>query len=239
MLSQARTEKTALPVRPSNIGDSLRVTQKDGVRADLAKSLRPVPVWKRTLDVVGAISILVLLSPAFGLTALSIKLVSRGPVFFTQPRHGAAGRIFWILKFRTMRLDVDTAHHQQHVANLASSNGHLKKLENRNDYIPCGRFWRAIAWDEVPQLINVLRGEMSLVGPRPDVLSLEDYQPWQLRRFDVVPGMTGLWQVNGKNRTTFDEMIRLDIDYVQQRSFWLDVKILLKTIPTVLRLALD
>ncbi len=122
---------------------------------------------------------------------------------------------------------------------MATSNGTLKKLENKNHYIRGGRFWRATGWDEIPQLINVLRGEMSLVGPRPDVLPLEAYQPWQLRRFDVVPGITGLWQVNGKNRTTFDEMIQLDLDYIQQRSFWLDVRILAKTVPTVLRRALD
>jgi lipopolysaccharide/colanic/teichoic acid biosynthesis glycosyltransferase len=137
-------------------------------------------------------------------------------------------------KFRTMKVETDPLKHARHVASLARSAAPLKKLDTPAQLIPGGALIRAMGLDELPQLFNVLRGEMSLVGPRPDVLELDEYTPQQRRRFEVVPGITGLWQVSGKNQLTFDEMLRLDATYVERRSFWLDLLILAKTIPVIL-----
>jgi lipopolysaccharide/colanic/teichoic acid biosynthesis glycosyltransferase len=162
-----------------------------------------------------------------------IKLVSRGPIFFRQERVGALGEPFLMWKFRTMCVTVDSSIHQAHVTQQMQANGTMSKLDDELELIPFGRTFRQLGIDELPQLFNVLRGDMSLVGPRPDVAPFESYKPWQRRRFDVLPGITGLWQVSGKNETTFEEMMRLDAQYVEQRSMWMDTKILLMTIPTV------
>ena len=114
-----------------------------------------------------------------------------------------------------------------------------KKLDTTSQLIPFGKWLRCTAIDELPQLFNILKGEMSLVGPRPDVVPPEEYQAWQQVRFDVLPGLTGLWQVSGKNQTTFNQMNRLDVDYVERRSFWLDSKIILLTFPAVLKLVAE
>ena len=208
------------------------------MRADLAANFRPLPSWKRAVDVAAACAMLLTLAPLLILVAVMVKATSRGPIFFAQRRHGAAGKLFTMWKFRTMRVDADSNHHKKHIETLAGSDKPLTKINADEDYIPLARLWRATGIDELPQLINVLRGEMSLVGPRPDVLGLDAYETWQLRRFEVTPGLTGLWQVKGKNRTTFQQMIRLDIEYVDNRSPGLDVAILLKTVPAVIRYAL-
>jgi lipopolysaccharide/colanic/teichoic acid biosynthesis glycosyltransferase len=166
--------------------------------------------------------------------ALIIKLVSRGPIFFTQERAGLGGKSFTILKFRTLHQATDSQRHRAYVADLLQSDGTLKKIDHAGNIIPLGRLMRAIGIDELPQLFNVLKGDMSIVGPRPDVIPFEKYAPRERRRFDVLPGITGLWQVSGKNATTFDEMIQLDLDYVHGRSLWLDLKILLLTLPAIL-----
>jgi lipopolysaccharide/colanic/teichoic acid biosynthesis glycosyltransferase len=196
----------------------------------------PLPLWKRAIDVVGALLCLVIFSPLMLLAALVIKSVSPGPVFFKQERAGCGGRAFTMWKFRTMEVGADPSTHQEYVSKLIrSSRGNCRpkpmiKLSHESQVIPLGRILRRTYIDELPQLINVLRGEMSLVGPRPPILyELEEYQPWHYKRIDVVPGMTGLWQVSGKNRLTFDEMMRLDIRYWRERSLWLDIKILLTT----------
>jgi lipopolysaccharide/colanic/teichoic acid biosynthesis glycosyltransferase len=137
-------------------------------------------------------------------------------------------------KFRTIKTDAAPTQHQIHVAGLMASDAPLRKIDGELAIIRGGAMLRKLGLDELPQLINVLKGEMSLVGPRPDVLPMESYQSWQRDRFHVLPGITGLWQVSGKNHTTFSQMIRLDIAYVRQRSPWLDLVILLKTIPAVL-----
>lgn len=190
----------------------------------------PVPRWKRILDMVVASTLIVLLSPLLALTAILIKVSSpRGSVLFVQERVGWQGKPFRILKFRTMHNNVDTEHHRRYVADLASSGGALDKPDMCTQLIWPGRVFRASAIDELPQLFNVLRGEMSLVGPRPDVLDLDDYDPRQKNRFAVLPGITGLWQVSGKNRLTFDEMIELDLEYVRKHSLMLDIFVLLRT----------
>jgi lipopolysaccharide/colanic/teichoic acid biosynthesis glycosyltransferase len=186
------------------------------------------------MDLAGSLAGLLVLAPFLLLTGCVIRLVSPGPALFRQQRVGVRGEPFTIWKFRTMRADTDSRRHQEYVAGMVGAEVPLKKLDDRHQLIPLGGLLRALCIDELPQLVNVLRGEMSLVGPRPDVIPYELYQPWQRRRFEVLPGITGLWQVSGKNQTTFAEMIHLDVQYVEQRSFWLDASILLMTVPTVI-----
>ncbi len=196
----------------------------------------PLPLWKRILDIAGALFGLILLSPLFLLVGLIIKVVSPGPVFFKQERVGYLGRPFTMIKFRTMNVDADISVHQKYLNGLIDSNDTLTKLDDKKDprIFPFGKILRKAHLDESPQLINVLRGEMSLVGPRPCLpYEAEKFQLWQTRRFDIVPGLTGLWQVGGRNRTSFLDMIRLDINYSKSRSFLLDGKILIKTFPTI------
>ncbi len=200
---------------------------------------RAIPGWKRCLDLVGGTVILSFLLPLFAVIALYIKLVSPGPVMFSQKRVGRAGRLFTMWKFRTMHVGNDTSEHQKYMATLikegaSSTNGSapaMHKLDQGNPaIIPFGKLLRSSAIDELPQLFNVLKGEMSLVGPRPVIpYEVDEYLRWHRNRFDVVPGMTGLWQVSGKNRLTFTEMIRLDIRYARECSPLLDLWILLKT----------
>jgi lipopolysaccharide/colanic/teichoic acid biosynthesis glycosyltransferase len=198
------------------------------------------PRWKRLLDIVGSAAGLVCLTPFFLLIAAYIKIVSPGPVFFRQSRIGFRGTSFRIWKLRTMHVNADTSTHQQHVLSLISGEGSsdrpMQKLDGADSrIIKGGLFLRRSSIDELPQLINVLLGDMSLVGPRPEMpYAFDAYQPWQARRFDVLPGMTGLWQVSGKNRTTFREMIRLDISYGRSLSPLRDATILVRTVPVVL-----
>ncbi|HUT62759.1 MAG TPA: sugar transferase, partial [Anaerolineae bacterium] len=193
-----------------------------------------MPLWKRIIDIFGSLTGLILFSPFFIFVSTIIKLVSPGPVFFKQKRIGHSGKIFTFLKFRTMHTNNDDSIHRQYLKELINgdNNGErpMEKLENDSRIIPMGSFLRKTCIDELPQLINVLLGDMSLVGPRPCIpYEAEEYLRWHTRRFDIVPGMTGLWQIRGKNKTTFKEMIRLDIQYAERLSFWLDIKILFKT----------
>jgi lipopolysaccharide/colanic/teichoic acid biosynthesis glycosyltransferase len=194
------------------------------------------PAWKRLIDVAGAGTGLLLLSPIMLLTAVLIKLTSAGPVLLKQQRVGRNGKIFTLFKFRTMRRDADATVHQGHVLKLIAGNGPMVKLDAAQDsrIFPLGRILRRTYLDELPQLINVLIGNMSLVGPRPCLpYEAKEYRSWHYRRFDSSPGMTGLWQVSGKNQTTFQEMMRMDIAYSRRRTPWLDSALLLKTIPAI------
>jgi len=197
-----------------------------------------LPVWKRALD----IAAILFISPALliigGIVALIIKAGSKGPLFFKQERVGYKGRLFTIYKFRTMRVDAQTQIHREHLQNLIRSQEAMRKLDEKRDprLVPGGSILRACGLDELPQLWNVLRGEMSLVGPRPCLAyECEVYEPWHFGRFDAVPGLTGLWQVSGKNRTTFDEMVNLDIEYARTRSLALDLSIIFRTLPALWR----
>jgi len=177
------------------------------------------------------------LLPLAMLIGLLIRIVSAGPVLFKQERIGYLGERFLCYKFRTMFVNSDTAVHRGHLNQLMNSDAPMMKMDSHGDprIIPFGRLLRASGLDELPQFINVLRGEMSLVGPRPCVsYEYEQYLPWQRERFNTVPGLTGLWQVSGKNRTTFTEMIQLDIKYARCKTIWLDLKIILKTIPALM-----
>ena len=177
-----------------------------------------------------------------GVVALVVRCGSRGPVFFRQRRIGRGGREFTCYKFRTMRANADTTSHRGYATQLIKSDAPMTKLDAQRDprLIPLGAALRAVGFDELPQLINVLRGEMSIVGPRPCLPYEYDlYEPWQRRRFEAVPGLTGLWQVSGKNRTTFSQMVQLDIEYAERTSLWLDLRIILLTLPALLRQCLE
>lgn len=187
------------------------------------------------MDIAVAVVGITLLSPLFLLVVVFIKSTSRGPAFFHQERIGYLGEPFTLWKFRTLKTDADTKQHQKYVADFVKTDGTLQKLNTDLMLLPMGKWLRCLCIDELPQLINVLGGSMSLVGPRPDVVPYDNYCEWQQRRFDVAPGMTGLWQVSGKNRTTFQQMMQLDVEYVRRRSLALDLKILLMTVPTVLK----
>jgi lipopolysaccharide/colanic/teichoic acid biosynthesis glycosyltransferase len=204
---------------------------------------RRIPGWKRTIDVMGASLGLLLFSPVMFLIAALIKITSRGPILFRQNRLGYMGRQFQFLKFRSMSSQADESLHRNHLKGLISNgNGSAKpmtKIHNDPRVTRLGKFLRAWCLDELPQLVNVLRGEMSLIGPRPPIgYEVEEYQNWHKKRLHIVPGITGLWQVSGKNALTFDEMVRVDLQYIRDLSFWSDIKILAKTIPTVLHIGI-
>jgi exopolysaccharide production protein ExoY len=201
-----------------------------------------VPPWKRILDVTCILFTLALWLPVVLLIALWIKIVSPGPIFFRQERVGYRGNRFMILKFRTMKTNVQTAIHERHLEELMQTDRPMTKLDASGDprIIRGGRLLRATGLDELPQLCNVLRGEMSLVGPRPCTLNeFQRYLPWQQQRVNAAPGLTGYWQVNGKNKTTFTEMINLDIFYTKNMSLRLDLTIIMKTVPAIFGQLLD
>jgi lipopolysaccharide/colanic/teichoic acid biosynthesis glycosyltransferase len=195
-----------------------------------------MPAWKRAVDVALCIAAM----PALALCTLAMTIAmqfgSPGPVFFQQERVGFGGRRFKCYKFRTMTVGADTTTHQAYFCHLIGSSTPMAKLDSRGDsrLVPGGWLLRASGLDELPQLINVLKGEMSLVGPRPCLpYEYEQYLPWHRKRFNATPGLTGLWQVSGKNRTTFEEMINLDIEYSETKTLWLDVKIIFLTVPAL------
>lgn len=191
------------------------------------------------MDLGGATVGLIVLSPIMILTAAFVKLTSPGPVFFKHKRFGYKGKPFYVWKFRSMHVDVDPSRHQKHVLKKIHANSELAKIDNPSELIPLGKWLRSSGIDELPQLINVLRGDMSLVGPRPDVIPEDQYEDWQKVRFNVSPGLTGLWQISGKNHTTFNQMNQFDALYVQQRSLWLDLKIILLTVPAIVKLVTE
>ena len=201
---------------------------------------------KRAVDIVGSIVGLILFSPLMLVTAVAIKITSPGPVIFKQSRLGKKGIHFPFYKFRSMYWNADDQVHREYVANLIK--GELEKVNQGDEQKPfykmksdpritfIGKIIRKTSIDELPQFLNVLKGEMSLVGPRPPILyEVDEYEPWHLRRIlEVKPGITGIWQVSGRSTTSFDDMVRLDLRYVQSWSFWLDMKILLKTVKAVI-----
>jgi lipopolysaccharide/colanic/teichoic acid biosynthesis glycosyltransferase len=210
-----RSEPLALLSRPALVGSQL--------------------VLKRAVDFTGAAAGLVVLSPLFALTALAVRFTSRGPVFFRQMRVGLGGDVFEMLKFRTMVADAEQQQHQLAAANVYSSDP-LFKLAADPRMTSVGMFLRRSSLDELPQLINVLRGEMSLVGPRPALPSeVARYQQHHFVRFEVLPGMTGPWQVGGRNAIrNFEDVVRLEADYIRGWTVWRDFWILARTLPAVL-----
>jgi lipopolysaccharide/colanic/teichoic acid biosynthesis glycosyltransferase len=202
-------------------------------------------ILKRGIDILGSLSLLIILSPLLLAIAGLVKLSSRGPVLFRQLRIGQMLKPFMICKFRTMYANADHGIHHHYVSWFITSSGKgqeqdknkIFKLTNDPRITPIGHFLRKTSLDELPQLWNVLRGEMSLVGPRPPLwYEVQQYKPWHRHRvLEAKPGITGLWQVTGRSRTTFDEMVRLDLRYARGRSLWADIKILLATPAAVIR----
>jgi exopolysaccharide biosynthesis polyprenyl glycosylphosphotransferase len=189
---------------------------------------------KRTFDVVVSFLLVVFLSPVLLAAALAVRLTSRGPVVYRSRRPGIGGMPFDCFKFRTMYEDAERRQAALEQSNEAG--GAIFKIRNDPRVTPVGRFMRRWSIDELPQLFNVLRGEMSLVGPRP--LPERDYerlQPWHRKRYLVLPGITGLWQISGRSELDFDELVRLDFLYLERWSIFLDLSIILKTLPAVAR----
>src|SRR5437763_11165230 len=213
--------ETALPSTPCS-------------REELAAAL---PKWKRFIDLAMVMLLFPIWLPIMTLVALWVAVTSPGPIFYRQPRSGFKARRFMLIKFRTMKVNAETHIHEAYLEHLIVSDRPMIKLDMTGDprLILGGRFLRATGLDELPQLFNVLKGEMSLVGPRPcTVGEFESYAPAQRARVNALPGLTGLWQVNGKNRTTFREMIEMDIFYSRNISLSLDLKIIVRTLPAIL-----
>ncbi len=192
---------------------------------------------KTIMDFTGSLLTLIFLSPVFLLIAIAIKLTSKGPVFFKQERMGLNGKKFSFLKFRSMYENSDSKCHKEYIEKFIGQGQSdpnapgVYKLCNDSRITPLGNFLRKTSLDELPQFINVLKGEMSLVGPRPPIpYECELYDIWhKYRLFSVKPGITGLWQVRGRSRTTFDEMVRLDLRYINHWSLWLDISLIFQT----------
>jgi lipopolysaccharide/colanic/teichoic acid biosynthesis glycosyltransferase len=208
---------------------------------------RSLLIVKRVMDIAGSALLLVLFAPLLLVIAAAIKASSKGPVLFKQYRVGQYGRRFTFLKFRSMRADNDPSVHREYVTKLIAGEADriasraddkgVYKLANDKRITPIGRFLRKTSLDELPQFLNVLKGDMSLVGPRPPIpYELAAYQTWHRRRvLEVKPGITGLWQVTGRSRVKFDDMVRLDLRYAMSWSPWLDVKILMRTPGAVIK----
>jgi exopolysaccharide biosynthesis polyprenyl glycosylphosphotransferase len=188
---------------------------------------------KRTFDLVISTLLMVVLSPLLGLIALLVKLTSPGPVIYHSIRPGIGGQPFACLKFRTMREHADQS--QEELESLNEKTGAIFKIRADPRVTPVGRILRRFSLDELPQLVNVVRGEMSLVGPRPlPMRDFERLEEWHKKRYLVLPGITGLWQVSGRAELDFDDLVRLDFLYLERWSILLDLSILVKTIPAVI-----
>ena len=203
------------------------------IRSGLPVASEPkAPGWKSALDLACILLSLPIWLPLMILLMLVTRLSSPGPIFYRQERVGLGGRHFFIWKFRTMKVSAETQTHELYFQELMRVDRPMTKLDAHGDprLAPFGRILRASGLDELPQIFNVLCGEMSLVGPRPCTPNeFDHYEPWQRQRVNCLPGLTGYWQVNGKNKTTFNEMIAMDLFYSKNMSILLDLKIMLKT----------
>ena len=206
--------------------------------AQVSAQPRALGILRRFFDVSVSLALILILGPVLIAVALAVRIDSRGPALFRQRRVGYLEREFTLFKFRSMRVDADPRGHQEYVSALingaeANPNGgreNLYKLAVDNRITPVGRWIRRWSLDELPQLFNVLRGDMTLVGPRPAIpYEVAEYPNWYRDRFSVKPGLTGYWQVSGRSERTYEEMVRLDIEYAERRSLALDLSILVKT----------
>jgi lipopolysaccharide/colanic/teichoic acid biosynthesis glycosyltransferase len=229
-------------------GGSLPFDRQNGSKAPRAasevsiSSVHGVPAWKSSLDIACILFLLPIWLPLMILLMLVTRVASPGPIFYQQKRVGLGGKHFSIWKFRTMKLSAETKTHEHYFEQLIGADCPMTKLDVHGDprLVPFGRILRASGLDELPQILNVLCGEMSLVGPRPCLPSeFVHYQPWQRERVNALPGLTGYWQVNGKNKTTFNEMIAMDLFYIKNMSALLDLKIMLKTCSVIVRQMLE
>lgn len=207
---------------------------KVGYAGKIQRVRVPYAFWKRVLDMVGSAGLIALLSPVFLIIAVLVKTTSRGPVIYRQVRVGREGCEFVFYKFRSMYEDADRR--LQEVLDKNEKAGPIFKIRNDPRVTPVGRFLRKYSLDELPQLFNVLKGDMSLVGPRPPLpREVEQYDDRALQRLSVLPGITCLWQICGRSDTSFEDWLELDSLYVENMSFWLDLKILMKTPLSVIR----
>jgi len=199
---------------------------------------RDADIAKRAFDIIFSYTVLVFGFPLFLILGLIVKLSSKGPVLFKQVRIGEKKKPFVFYKFRTMYMNNNHDLHKEYVKELITSNkkaGNAYKIEKDPRVTPIGRFLRRTSLDELPQFFNVLKGDMSVIGPRPPIpYELRYYKDWHFQRLETKPGITGLWQVSGRTLLPFDEMVRLDIEYSKKRSFALDLYILIKTIPAII-----
>ncbi len=188
---------------------------------------------KRFFDLVFSIIAIIVLSPVSLLTAIAIKLDSRGPVIYSQPRAGKNGKSFKMYKFRSMCVDADEK--LKDLLDLNEKDGPVFKISNDPRVTKIGHILRKTSIDELPQLINIIKGEMSIVGPRPPLLNeVEKYTAYQMQRLNVTPGLTCYWQISGRSNISFDEWVGLDLKYIKESSIWTDFKTILKTVPAVL-----
>lgn len=188
---------------------------------------------KRIFDVIIALTAVILLSPLFLIIVIIIKIDSPGPAFFNQKRNGFKGKAFDMYKFRSMVSDAENRFNELEDKNEVS--GYMFKIKNDPRITKVGKFLRKTSIDELPQLFNVIKGEMSIVGPRPPIgREVQKYNAWHNLRLSVKPGITGLWQVSGRNAIGFEDMCRLDLKYIRERGFIYDLKIILKTVPVLL-----
>ena len=203
--------------------------------AGVLKRKKAQLVLKRIMDILISAAALLALWPLFLLIALAIRLDSRGPVFYRQERVGKDGKPFTLIKFRSMVVDADSPEMLALVESLNEQDGPAFKSRKDPRITSIGRFLRKTSIDELPQLINILRNEMTVVGPRPPLVKeTEHYDDYQRQRLGVKQGLTCFWQCSGRNNLSFDEWVELDLDYIEQRGFWTDLKILFKTVPAVL-----
>ena len=227
----------------SGVTDAELIALSGAVAWDLVPSRAYYYVLKRTLDVIVALALLIVLLPAMLACALAVRLESPGPVLFRQQRAGQAGRPFTLLKYRSMYAGADPTLHREYATAFVRGTATVQSTDTARVYkltddprvTRVGRWLRRTSLDELPQLLNVLQGTMSLVGPRPPIpYELEHYQPVHWQRLSVKPGMTGVWQVYGRSVSTFDEMVQMDLRYIREQSLLLDLKLLVKTFPIVI-----
>ena len=235
-----RLDRRTLPQSKLN-GAKLNGAELNGIKLNGAEPFH-IPRWKRILDLTCIFLTLSIWLPLMILLMLWIKIASSGPVFYRQQRVGYRRERFMIFKFRTMHVNAETRTHEEYFAHLMRADCPMTKLDHAGDsrFISGARFLRASGLDELPQIFNVLRGEMSLVGPRPCLPGeFERYEEWQQQRVNAPPGVTGYWQVNGKNKTTFQEMITMDLFYARNMSIWIDLEVMIKTVPVLARETLE
>lgn len=207
-------------------------SQSEFGESAFAMYAKPTPIWKRVMDVIGASLVLAMVAPVLAVAAIAIKLSNNGPILFRQQRVGRGGKQFRMYKLRTMRVDAEELRAELDEQNESSGLGF--KIKDDPRIFPVGKILRKLSIDELPQLWNVLKGEMSLVGPRP--LPVSDWKPvvsWHCRRHDVLPGLTGIWQVSGRSEIDFDAWVEMDLEYIRRQGLLMDCSLLLKTIPAV------
>lgn len=193
------------------------------------ENLKFYEICKRGIDIIGAGSGLILLSPVIAIVACAVKFTSKGPIFFSQKRVGKNGQLFDMYKFRSMVVNAEEL--KEKLANQNEMSGPMFKMKDDPRVTKVGKFIRKTSLDELPQLWNVLKGDMSLVGPRPSLpKEVKQFEKWMYKRLTVKPGLTCYWQVSGRNNIDFEDWMKLDISYVEDRNFWIDIKLIFKTV---------